>query len=119
MERSNINPNEIFTDEEIEKMITDRSISYIDEDQSVILIDIKWLKDLLSGVGEGIQDVDVDSYSHYYKEWQNEIVVTYWDNAWGGIDSKEWTRLEKILDPMKGKEMEREGVKSIGTRIIS
>jgi hypothetical protein len=68
-----------------------------------------FLRNLCRGVGDGIYDLDVNSVSLSGKwtpntdEFQNEILITFHDNAWGGIDLSEWNGLEKRLNEYVGK----------------
>lgn len=96
LEIQDLNINDFFTKEEIDKM-DKMTFSYIDDDQEVIFIDMKRMKDVLSVVGEGVDDIIVQSISYSYNEYQNEVYVIFSDNAWGGISLKEWNRLDEIL----------------------
>ena len=91
-----LNINDFFTKEEIGKM-DKMTFSFIDDDQEVIFIGFNQMKKVLSVVGEGIEDIDVQSKSYYYNEYQNEVFITFSDNTWGGISLKEWNRLDEIL----------------------
>ena len=96
LELQGLDINDFFTKEEIDK-IDKMTFSYIDDDQEVIFIGFNQMKKVLSVVGEGIEDIDVQSKSYYYNEYQNEVFITFSDNAWGGISLKEWNRLDEIL----------------------
>jgi hypothetical protein len=97
-----IDINDIFTKEEQDKMKTN-DFCYFDEEKEVVLIDIEQLKKIVSGVGEGIRDYIVKSKQFYPLEYQNEIIVEFWENAWGDISIEEWNRLDKIMKELKGK----------------
>lgn len=53
------------------------------------------IRDLLSNnlIGEGIDEIEERN--------ENEIVITFIENAWGGISLKEWNKLDKILQELK------------------
>ena len=62
------------------------------------------IKKLLNFVGEGIYDMDVESWiPRMSSTYQNEIRIYFSENAWGGISTDEWNKLEKILDQYVGK----------------
>lgn len=103
-----MNMDDMFTKEEIDKM-DKNAFSYIDgdyagEDEKVIYIDSKRIREVFIGIGEGVDDVDV--YCNQFtgiNEFQNEVGVTFHDNAWGDISLKEWNRLENILKELVDK----------------
>jgi hypothetical protein len=94
--------NDIFTKEEQDKMKTN-DFCYIDEEQEIIFIDIEQIKKLVSFVGEGVLDMEVKSKQFYPLEYQNEITVYFYENAWGGISLEEWNKLDKTMKELEGK----------------
>jgi hypothetical protein len=91
----------------LNEQINNDKLSEIKDDE--IRVYETFLRTLCSGVGEGINDLDVNSVSLSGKwtpntdEFQNEIFITFYDNAWGGIDLSEWNVLEKRLNEYVGK----------------
>ena len=69
----------------------------------------KNINNLLSFVGEGIGSFDVYSESLSGKsniktdEIQNEVNITFVENAWGGISLEEWEQVKNKLDKYIGK----------------
>lgn len=94
--------NDIFTKEEQDKMKTN-DFCYIDDEEEIIFVDMKQLKKIVSCVGEGIRDIHNDSKMYYPNEYQNEIYITFWENAWGGVGLREWNELDKRLKEFEGK----------------
>ena len=88
--------DDVFTKEEQDKM-DKLSFSYVDDFEEYILVDTKRIKEVLIGIGEGVDDIDVWSNRYYRDEFQNEVKISFRDNAWGGISLKEWIKLDNIL----------------------
>ena len=76
-------------------------------DDTVIVYEDR-LRSLFIGIGEGIDGFDYESISLAGKssvttnEYQNEINITFIPNAWGGIENKEFSKVESILDELIG-----------------
>jgi len=100
-----LNIDDIFTEEEISDMYekSKNDISYINEDEKMILVFEDRIKEILGNVGEGIEFIDYYSEEIYTSEYQNEIFVDYYEHAWGGIDIDEWNNLGIKLKNMVGK----------------
>jgi len=87
--------------------VGDLIISEIVDDE--IRIYEKNINNLLSFVGEGIDSFDVYSESLSGKsniktdEIQNEVNITFVQNAWGGISLEEWEQVKNKLDKYIGK----------------
>lgn len=75
------------------------------------------IKRLLNFIGEGIDEINISTINRKAKfikggktpqfypiddEFQNEIIIIFFENAWGGIDSDEWQKADKILQSMIG-----------------
>lgn len=90
-----IDIDDIFTKEQQSE--AKNQFSYIDEENEVIYVDIERMKGILSVVGERMDEIIVNSKEQYPKDYQNEIFITYWENAWGGISFEEWNYLDKRL----------------------
>jgi hypothetical protein len=66
------------------------------------------IRELCKGIGEGIDEINADSRSMTGKwkpntdEMQNEVDVTFIDNAYGHISLDEWGRLERKLNKFVG-----------------
>lgn len=75
------------------------------------------IKRLLNFIGEGIDDITISTINRKAKfikggktpqfyptsdEFQNEITITFFENAWGGIDFDEWQKADKTLQSMIG-----------------
>jgi len=97
-----LNIDDLFTKEEQEKIKTN-GFCYIDDDLKTLFVDRKGLIHVVSCVGEGVRDIWDDSNQIYPKEYQNEIVITFWENAWGGVSLEEWNELNKRLKEFEGK----------------
>ena len=67
------------------------------------------LRELFGKIGEGIESIDVYSESLSGKsniktdEFQNEITIYFYENAWGGIDFNEWSKLDVTLAVMENR----------------
>lgn len=67
------------------------------------------IRELCRGIGEGIDDIDIISKSMSgvwipnTNEIQNEICITFIENAWGGISIDEWNGVDKKLKQLEGK----------------
>jgi len=100
-----LNIDDIFTEEEISDMYdkSKNDISYIDEDDNMVVVFEDRIKEVLGNVGEGIEHIDSDGREIYPSEYQNEVFVDYYEHAWGGIDIDEWNNLGIKLKTMVGK----------------
>lgn len=89
------------------------TICKIDHDKKEIMVFEDVIRALLSVIGDGIYDFQSSSilYNYWYKnqpasEWQNEIIITFHEEAWGGISLERWkiaeTKLEAIVNQKIG-----------------
>lgn len=91
----------------------DDSVSYGFEISEIVDDEIRIYEDnirkLLNSVGEGIENIDINSSSLYGKgyspeeRFNNEVYVTFHGNAWGGISVEEWVGLKRKLDEFVGR----------------
>lgn len=89
------------------------TICKIDHDKKEIMVFEDVIRGLLTVIGDGIYDFRSSSilYNYWYKtqpasEWQNEIIITFHEEAWGGISLEKWkiaeTKLEEIVNQKIG-----------------
>lgn len=89
------------------------TICKIDHQKNGIMVFEDVIRGLLSMIGDGIYDFQTSSilYNYWYKnqpasEWQNEIIITFHEEAWGGISLEQWkiaeTKLEEIVNQKIG-----------------
>lgn len=58
---------------------------------------------LLSFIGEGINDIIVDSiFSTQTKEYTNTVTIIFIEAAHGNINIEDWKKAEKLLNNIKG-----------------
>lgn len=90
-----------------ESHATNKKLSDKNEDEIRVYEEV--IRNLFSFVGEGIEDILAYSETMTGKwkpntdEYQNEIVISFIDNAWGGISQKEWSKASNILKEHEGK----------------
>ena len=96
-----LNIEDLYTSDELKGM--ERNvISYIDGIYDVIVVVSDKIRELLN-VAEGINELEVSSSEPYKNEFQNEVFITYYENAWGGIDLDEWSNLKSRVEKLVGK----------------
>jgi len=101
LQKYDIDINDIYTPDEINDMDTN-VISYIDGVIGFIAVVPEKIRELLN-VGDGIDEIDVSSSEPYKNEFQNEVFITYYENAWGGIDLDEWNNLKNRVEKLVGR----------------
>ena len=69
------------------------SFSELDHENEIIKVYEESIKEIMTGLGEGVYDVTQSG---------NDVYVTFYDNAWGGIDLSEWNKANETLEELKG-----------------
>jgi ankyrin repeat protein len=96
LKRYNYRLDDIFSKEEQDKM-DKTAFSYVDDYEEMIFVDTMKMREVLAVVGEGVDDINVYTDQYYPNDYQNEIYVTFHENAWGGISLKEWNKLDEVM----------------------
>jgi hypothetical protein len=61
------------------------------------------IKNILNFVGEGVYEIDVESFTPRMSfDYQNEISIYFNEDSWGGISKEDWNKAAKILDKYVG-----------------
>jgi hypothetical protein len=61
------------------------------------------IKNILGFVGEGVYEIDVESFAPRMSfNYQNEISIYFNEDSWGGISKEDWNKAAKILDKYVG-----------------
>ena len=82
--------------------VSSNAISKIVKDE--IQVDIAKAKELFGFVGEGIDDIFINSeYSNQTQEYTNDLVIQFIESANGNINQTTWKKVEQICENLIGK----------------